>query len=172
VIFDAQIIDFFETCKALQFDGEVFRATRKNLDPLAPSVAGGRWMIPQRSAVLYTCTTRPGAIAEIQFHWGLLTPIPSKPAMVHKIAIATRNSVRITSAQLADLDIDSKKFAGRDYTRCQEIGAAAAFMGFDGLLVPSARSSAENLVILHENHNPELDLRLIGSDETVLSFLP
>jgi hypothetical protein len=30
----------------VKFDGDVFRATRRGLDPLAASVAGGRWMLP------------------------------------------------------------------------------------------------------------------------------
>ncbi len=129
-------------------------------------------MIPQRASVLYTSTTKLGAIAEITFHWGLLTPPPTKPAVIHELLVSARKSVRIQRGDFAKLGISLEQFGDRGYARTQEIGAAVAFLGFDGLFVPSARSAAENFVLLHDNHQPDLELTLVSNEEVALSLPP
>nr|WP_050756123.1 RES family NAD+ phosphorylase [Nitrococcus mobilis] len=52
-----------------------------------------------------------------------------------------------------------------NYRRTQEIGAAVAFLGCDGLLVPSARWNAENLVLFSENHGVEEHLIVTETQE-------
>lgn len=65
-------------------DAELYRVTPIGQDPLAASTRGGRWMPPGEHAVLYTSVERDGALAERSFHFGLLTPLPSKPVLVHR----------------------------------------------------------------------------------------
>jgi hypothetical protein len=43
----------------------------------------------------------------------------------------------------------------RNYERTQAIGDAAYFLGFDGLLVPSARWDCKNLVVFTDQLAPE-----------------
>ena len=40
-----------------------------------------------------------------------------------------------------------ERYESVNYHRTQEIGAAVAFLGCDGLMVPSARWDCENLVL-------------------------
>jgi len=56
----------------------VYRATRSGLKPDTSSTSGGRWMPPGRAPVLYTCTNRDGACAEITYRQLLLDPVPTK----------------------------------------------------------------------------------------------
>ena len=161
--FDDRIIDFLEQCESLQFDGNVFRATRQNLDPTIPSVTGGRWMIPMRAAVLYTSTTDEGAMAEIAFHLGLLDPPPRKLVKLHKLAVTTRKAARIRREQFPLLGISEEQFGKRAYQKTQEVGAAAAHLGFDGLFVPSARADAENLILFADNHGFDTQLTVVSS---------
>ncbi len=127
-------------------------------------------MIPGRFPTLYTSTARSGALAEITYHWSLISPPPSKPVMVHELSVETRKTVRVDRSDFAQLGISPDQFGDRNYHRTQEIGAAAAFLGLDGLLVPSARAEAENLVIFTENHSPDLELILVSSEEVRLRF--
>jgi hypothetical protein len=43
MVHDRKLLDRLAAFAPVNFDGEVFRATRRGLDPLAASVAGGRW---------------------------------------------------------------------------------------------------------------------------------
>jgi RES domain-containing protein len=52
---------------------------------------------------------------------------------------------------LQELGVDTKNYAGMDYSRTQAIADAAFFLGFDGLLVPSARSRHLNLVLFTDH---------------------
>jgi len=115
---------------------------------------------------LYTSTSKDGAIAEIAFHLSLMVPQPSRLVKLHEIEVATLKTLKISKEDFIALDIDEQRFSQRDYGRTQEIGAAAAHMGFDGLLVPSARTSAENLVLFPDNHHIDLKLSVIRSIET------
>ena len=131
--------DLLETLSAftpVRFDGEVFRATRLSLNALAPSASGGRWMVPGETATLYTSMQADGALAEIAFHWGQMTPIPSKPAMLHRIRLGTRKSLRLARADLIALGVDWSRYGAFRYGRTQAIGAAVAHLNCDGLIAP------------------------------------
>jgi hypothetical protein len=43
VIHDRDLLDRLDAFPRETFDGQVFRATRQNLDPLVSSTSGGRW---------------------------------------------------------------------------------------------------------------------------------
>lgn len=169
MIHDPELLEQLGAFPTEHFSGEVFRATRANLDPLAPSTNGGRWapigdprhQIP----ILYTSLEREGALAEISFHWAQLTPWPSKPAVVYQIRVTTGCTLRLLRANLEHLGVNMAKFTNRDHRRTQEIGAAVAFLGRDGLIVPSARWNCDNLVIFVENHELTNELTVTNSEE-------
>ena len=51
----------------------------------------------------------------------------------------------------------------REYPRSQEIAEACAFLGADGLLVPSARdTSSRNLIVFCEQDGP-VDMEVVGN---------
>jgi len=103
-------------------------------------------MLRESTAVLYTSTVRDGAMAELSFHLGMLTPLPAKQMVLHGLQIETKKTIRIGRKDFLALGIDDNKFAEIAYDRAQLIGDAAAFLGYDGILVPSARWTCENLV--------------------------
>jgi hypothetical protein len=57
---------------------------------------------------------------------------------------------------LIRLGIDESKFSSLDHARCQEIGAAAHFLEFDSLIVPSARWPCLNPRPVHGSARPWL----------------
>lgn len=163
MIHDPALLERLSAFATERFDGEVFRATRQTLDPLAPSTSGGRWVPRNLAPVLYTSLRREGALAEITFHWGQLTPRPSKPAVVHRLGVSTERRLRLIKADLADLDVDMRRFHDVNYHRTQKIGAAVAFLGCDGLMVPSARWACENLVLFTDNHQLSSRLEVLSA---------
>lgn len=164
MIHDRDLIDRLSAYSPIAFNDVVFRATRLGLDPLAPSLAGGRWAPRDSTAVLYTCLERDGALAEMSFHLSQLTPRPSKPIAVHQIRVSARTTIRLLRADLISLEVDWDEYPSTGYRRTQEIGAAIAFLECDGLLVPSARWSCENLMLFMSNHALGEKLELENSD--------
>jgi RES domain-containing protein len=53
-------------------------------------------------------------------------------------------------SSLSTLGVDARRYGTFEYSLTQAIAAAAFFLDFDGLIVPSARSTELNLVIFTE----------------------
>ena len=157
MIYDQGLVDKLSELATERFDGEVFRATGASADPLAFSVNGGRWGPPARDGsdlpVLYTSLARDGALAEVVSYLTLLTPLPlSRPLKVSRLGVSTSNTLRLARGSLKELGVDMKRYGERDYALTQNIGAALAFLGLDGLIAPSARWPCDNLMIYQTNY--------------------
>ena len=165
MIHDPDLIGRLGALPIENFAGDAFRATRKSHDPLAFSTRGGRWGRDGGAAILYTSLERDGALAEIGFHWSRLTPLPTKPAMLHRLRVTTRKTLLLIRASLPAFGIDPVRFGELNYQRTREVGEAVAFLGCDGLIVPSARWNCDNLVLFNDNHGVECELDVVESQE-------
>lgn len=127
----------------------MWRVVRTGRDALDGSRGSGRWNKSEMS-VLYGAAERDGAIAEIHFHLSRGQPIfPSRMRHdVFKLAVkAQQTAVLADLGQLKRLGVDESRYRELLYGRTQEIGAAAAFLGFDGLIAPSARWNCQNIIL-------------------------
>lgn len=148
---DAALLDALSRRPQITFSGTVYRATRLAHDPLIASTRGGRWSPYDGPAILYTSLELDGAIAEIAFHWSQLTPIPRRSVAVHTLTVSTSKTVQLIRSDLTSLGVDDANYLTINYDRTQEIGAAIAFLGCDGLIAPNARWPCENLMIYMDN---------------------
>jgi RES domain-containing protein len=164
VVHDAELLDKLDALPKTHFDGEAFRATRENLDPLVSSVSGGRWMPPGGAPVLYTSLTREGALAEISFHWSHLDPRPTKPVVLHTLFVAARRILKLIRADLATLGVSETAYAMTNLLRTQQIGAAVEFLGCDGLIAPSARWACDNLILFADSMGAGARLEVKSSE--------
>jgi hypothetical protein len=164
LIHDPALLDQLSELPTEAFTGEVYRATRKNLDPLAFSSQAGRWGKDCGASVLYASMAKSGALAEICFHWSRLTPLPTKPCILHILRVTTKNTLRLLRTRLPMFGMEPSKFMQLDYVRTQEIGAAVAFLGYDGLIAPSARWECDNLMLFNGNQTIECRVEVISSE--------
>lgn len=164
MIHDPELLDRLDALPKLPFDGEVFRATRLSLDPLAGSYNGGRWMPRDVAAVLYTSLEREGALAEIAFHWSQLDPRPTKPVLVHRLRVEAHRTLRLIRADLSALGVPDSEYPGINLPSTQAIGAAVEFLGCDGLIAPSARWACENLMLFPERMGADASLEPVSSE--------
>ena len=167
---DQNIVDLLSVRQVRSFDGHVFRATRTNADPTAPSSSGGRWAPagePEAGfLVLYTGLERDGAIAEVGSFLADQNPPPrEQPVKVSRLAVTARRTLTLLEADLSDLGVSPSKYGERDYHRTQQIGAALIFLGHDGLLAPSARWNCQNLMLFADNHALNERLEVVSSEE-------
>ena len=72
-------------------------------------------------------------------------------------------------AALKPLGIEADRYPSRDYGRCQEIADAACFLGFDGLIAPSARWPAQNAMLFTDRIAPA-ELILVESDRELIDW--
>jgi RES domain-containing protein len=164
MIHDRELLDRLDGLPKEAFDGEVFRATRQNLDPLVSSISGGRWMPRGGAGVLYTSLQREGALAEISFHWSQMNPLPTKRVMLHTLGVITRRTLRLVRADLAALGVSEDIYPTVNLGRTQEIGAAVEFLGCDGLIAPSARWPCDNLMLFTDSMGDSASLELLSSE--------
>jgi hypothetical protein len=152
-VHDRGILDALEAIDPEPFIGEVWRVTRKGRDPLRGSAANGRWS-PSGGEfeVLYTSLEREGALAEIGYRLSLEPVWPSLiEHEIHLIEVATERTLRFASLEtLAKLGVPITRYQTFEYQATQAIAAAAYFLEFDSLIVPSARLPCANLVLFTE----------------------
>jgi RES domain-containing protein len=148
-VHDRAILDALEGMDPVPVDANVWRIIRSGRDPIRGSAAQGRWSPGETIEVLYTSLERNGALAEIGFRLSLEPVWPSRVKHeLHEIAVQTQRTLRLADvASLTPHGVDASRYESFDYAATQALAAAAHFLEFDGLLVPSARHRSSNLVI-------------------------
>ena len=156
---DPALVDALAARATTRFSSEVYRITREDRDPIRPGRPGGRWD-DGGVDVLYTSLSLDGATAEMAYHAARGQPvIPSKPVYrAYRLSIEAEAVLDLSEiGDLKALGLDMGRYGqmsyeGKEgeYPRSQDIGAIAAFLGCSGLLVPSARSTAINLVLMFQ----------------------
>lgn len=150
---DDRLLDALSEMKPAPFEGTAWRVVRDGRSPFDGSKAAGRWNTADVS-VLYSSLEADGALSEIYFHLSLGQPVfPSK--MRHRLygmSVKAQKTLKLLDIdQLTKLGVEMERYREILYARTQEIGAAAAFLGFDGLIAPNARFNCANLVLFLDN---------------------
>lgn len=146
---DDRLLDALGEIAHRTFSGRMWRVVRDGRSVLDASRGAGRWN-PSHLSVLYGAKEPDGAIAEIHFHLSRGQSVfPSRMRHVlHELRIRTEKTLVLADmAQLVALGVDQARYQEILYKRTQEIADAAAFLGFDGIIAPSARWRCENIVL-------------------------
>lgn len=161
---DLTLLDALDAHKGVAFEGDVWRIVREERDVLQGSPAGARWD-PGTFDVIYASLERDGALAEIHYHLSRQPVFPSRiRSVLYKIEVQTERTLKFANlAAIEALGVSAEGFAGLDYARCQEIGDAAQFLGFDGIMAPSARWPCHNIVLFTDQFGAD-DMRVSGSE--------
>src|SRR5271166_3463231 len=148
-VHDRAILDALEKTDPVPVNANVWRVTRAGRDPVRGSAANGRWSPSGTVEVLYTSLEREGALAEIGFRLSLEPVWPSRIRHeLHKIAAQTAHTLHLADIpSLVAYGVDVSRYESFEYGATQALAAAAHFLEFDGLIVPSARHPSSNLVI-------------------------
>ena len=157
---DQSLLDALESVPAERFQGNVWRSVRVGQDPLVCRRPGGRWD-DGTFDVLYTSETVEGAIAERRFHLYQGQPFPPSKVRYELFELRVSLKAVMRFASLQALEQVGLRMAGygqlsyvereREYPRSQEVAEACAFLGADGLRIPSARDVNQgNLIVFCE----------------------
>lgn len=151
-----ELLDALEELPRIPVDETVWRVVREGRDPLLCRPSHGRWDLGHFD-VLYTSLDPNGATAEMYFHLSRQPVFPSKPAFtLNELEVSTKSTLRFADLkELESLGVAPAAYSDMLYERTREIGDAAAFLGFDGLIAPSARWDCLNLAIFCDNLGPD-----------------
>jgi hypothetical protein len=161
---DLRLLDAIDAFKREPFAQPVWRVVRDGRDPISGAPSTSRWCDNTFDA-LYTSLEREGALAEI---YALLSMQPVFPSrirfLVHRVTVSAQRTLRFADlAALGRLGVDVGRYRERDYSRTQSIANAAYFLGFDGLIAPSARWKCLN-AILFTDRIPAGDIEIAESE--------
>lgn len=161
---DIELLDILDAHEGVPFEGDVWRIVRAERDVLEGSASRARWD-PGAFDVLYTSMEREGALEEIHFHLSRQPVFPSRiQSILHRITVRTRRTLKLADLPaLSSLGIDTARYGDLMYDRTQEIGDAAFFLGFDGIIAPSARWPCRNLVLFLDRMDTD-DLTVASSE--------
>lgn len=157
---DLALLDAIDAFSRESFERRVWRVVREGRDPTLGSPSQSRWCNGEFD-VLYTSFDRDGAIAEIH---ALLSDQPVFPSRMtwrcYELEIRSRKTLRLTDmSTLEKLGVNVSSYRQRRYDRTQSIADVAFFLGFDGVVAPSARWDCQNLVMFSDRLGPD-DVRL------------
>jgi hypothetical protein len=145
---ERELLDALERMPSEAFSGTAWRATWATRDPLRGSAAGGRWSPTDPFEVLNTSLEADGAIAETHYHLSRAPVFSSAHLKLHRLHVETCQTLRFDDINaLARFGVEAAAFRQMTYERTQALGAAAHFLEFDGLIVPSARWQCLNLIL-------------------------
>jgi RES domain-containing protein len=163
-VHDRAILDDLESRALHRIKKNVWRVTRKGRDPLRGAVASGRWNAIGEFEVLYASLTAEGALAEVGHRLSLEPIWPSRIAHeIHTLRVNVDRALIFSDVQqLEKLGVNVAKFGGYEYAATQAIAAAAHFLEFEALIVPSARYGGFNLVMFLDRL--QIQPELIGTE--------
>ena len=166
-VHDRSVLDALEQLRPEPFDSDVWRVARKDRDPPSGSSANGRWGASGELEVLYASEARDGALAEVGFRLSLEPVWPSRiQHQIHVLAVKMERLLRLVDMRaLEKLGVDIARYETFDYSATQAIAAAAHFLEFDGLLVPSARFKCNNLALFADRVSQPGQMQLVSSDD-------
>lgn len=162
---DLSLLDALDSHPGIAYRGDVWRIVRAERDPIQGYPAQARWD-PGTFDVIYTSLEREGALEEIHYHLSRQPVFPSKlRSVLHRMAVQTRRTLRLADlGAIEALGVSRETYSTLNYERTQEIGDAAAFLGFDGIIAPSARWPCQNLVLFTDQLAPS-DITVTESQE-------
>lgn len=146
---DDRLLDALGDIEGKPFEGSMWRVVRVGRSVIDGSRGAGRWN-PASLSVLYGAQEANGAVAEIHYHLNRGQSVfPSK--MQHdlfELRVRTSETLMLADMEaLSSLGVDSARYGEMLYGRTQDIADAAAFMGFDGIMAPSARWQCQNIIL-------------------------
>ena len=140
-----------------------WRVTVGATEPLRFISRGARWN-PAGVDALYASLDRDAAVAELEFL------LAAQPRPVLEARVVSRLSIKLSA--VIDLSRAEcfepfgwklEELTGNSWSITQHVGAAVEFLGVGGLLVPSARATATNLVVLQKNQSTSDELTISES---------
>lgn len=164
-IHDPVLLDQIEQLGTQPFEGHVWRHMFNDHPPELSNTRGARWN-PPAVAAIYASLAPATALAEAQ-HAIDSQPLRPKPRrrVLYELRVALPSVVDLTNERYKEVGLTDVDLGADDFLACQRVGGAVAWLGYDGLIVPSARAAGGNVVVLVDSGAPGALFERIGETE-------
>jgi RES domain-containing protein len=161
-----ELLDALQQAPSGPLETQAWRHMFGSHQPDRENTGGARWNPPGVAAIYLSCG-REGAIAEGDHAIAVQPLMPRARRFVYVVEIQLGNILDLSDANdLHRAGLTEDDLADDDHSACREVGAAIDWLEHDGLLIPSARSDAKNLVI-YPAHRPAGATFSFGAGEEV-----
>jgi RES domain-containing protein len=159
---DEQIRERVDAAGSSRWEGVVFRHVLGDTPPLRENRWGARWN-PRNVPAIYASLERDTCIAEVAYRVSLDVVKPRSERRLYSIQVNLKRVVDLQDREtLTALGFTPEQLKDDSFAACQQIGDAVAWLGNDGLLVPSFRAPGTNMVIFPHNHEEVFDFPIVG----------
>lgn len=166
MIYEPPFLDRLEQLGSQPWEGIVYRHMFGNYPPSRQNTLGARWN-PREVAAIYASLERDTALAEAAHRISLEPFRPKAKRTLYRISVRLSRVVDLTNpGTLAELGVTAIELTADLSPACAKVGGAVAWLGSDGLLVPSARARGTNLVIYPSD---DYDFEVLASEPIVES---
>jgi RES domain-containing protein len=145
-------------------DVTVWRHMFNDHEPELSNTGGARWN-PAGLAAIYTSMERDTAIAEGQHAIDSQPLRPKARRYLYELRVSASKALRIEVSDIGSLGLVWEDLESADFAACQRVGAHAAFLGYDALIVPSARATGANLVIFVDQLAPDATFERVNREQ-------
>jgi RES domain-containing protein len=161
---DPNLLEALADLKPSTWSGRVWRHTFADNPPDKANGRGARWNPPGTDA-LYVSLDRETVLAEAE-HQIAVQPIrPKAKRTLYQLDLELSNVLDLTDPKVLEgLGVDRAALSDMEFAACQRVGGTAAFLGHDGILVPSGRHAGINLVVFVSNQQSDAELRVRDSE--------
>ncbi|MDQ3914585.1 MAG: RES family NAD+ phosphorylase [Actinomycetota bacterium] len=161
---DPELVSKLDGIAPREFSGDVCRHIGPGVHPLSTTGAqtlGGRWNPPNSFPTLYLALSDETAAAEFyrRAQGEHRDPEDLLPRRLHRYRVLLSAVLDLRDDQVrADLGIAMEDLVSNDRSFCNALGDAAHYVGFEGLLAPSATGTGEVLVVFFDRLKAESDV--------------
>lgn len=164
MLYNRELLEKLDKFTAAPWQGAVYRFTLGEYPPDRENTRGARWN-PVDVATIYTSLSRDVVLAEGERLIAVQGIPPTAKRNVYTIEVKLYSVMNLADKQdLTVLGLTDADVAGDDHFRCQLVGGAVEWLGHDGLLVPSARTTGTNLVIFPSKRKPDHKFEIIDRE--------
>jgi RES domain-containing protein len=161
---DPDLLDALEELAARPYRGTAWRHMFNDYPPSKVNISGARWN-PAGVGAIYLAEERDTAAAEGQHAIDVQPARLFAKRVLYEVTIDIEEVIDLTSdGALRSVGLSARDLSSDDFSACQQVGAAVAWLGRGGLLVPSVRAAGRNLVVLVDSSAAATDIAIVSSE--------
>jgi RES domain-containing protein len=150
VEYPRELLEALSRLPSERWSGRTYRCVFEGTPPQRANSRGARWNPPGVEA-LYTGLSREVVIAEIDNLIAAQGIAPNRRRVIYTLDMSLRSVLILDVAALKRIGINDSALRSDDHAKCSLIGGAVHRLQHDGLLIPSVRGDANNLVVFVGN---------------------